>query len=85
MMMDDDGKVVSLTERRNAAAQPAPEFVRKDEYGRPLYCFLLRYEMDGSPYSTEVWAYDLDEAERRVEGMRASLAVSGQLFDCIPA
>ena len=77
--------IIDLTERRNAAAQPAPEFVRTDEYGRKLYCFLLDYEMDGSQYSAELWAYDMDEAHRRVAAMRNSLGVSGQLFDCIPA
>jgi len=82
--MDDD-KIIDLTARRNAAAQPSSEFVRKDEYGRPLYCFLLSYEMDGKTYSTEVWAYDQAEAERRVSAMRASLSYDGQLFECLPA
>ena len=82
--MSDDN-IISLTDRRNAMAQPAPEFVRKDEYGRPLYCFLLDYQMDGSSYSTEVWAYDEAEAQKRVQAMRESLAYAGQLFECVPA
>jgi hypothetical protein len=41
--------------------------------------------MDGSRYSTEVWAYDEAEAKRRVEAMRASLTYDGQLFECVPA
>jgi hypothetical protein len=84
-MEKDEGNVIDLTARRNAAAQPDAEFVRQDEYGRPLYCFLLSYEMDGSRYSTEVWAYDEAEAKRRVEAMRASLTYDGQLFECVPA
>lgn len=77
--------VVDLTERRNAVAQPDPEFIRKDEYGRRLYCFLLDYQMDGSQYSTEVWAYDEAEAQRRVAAMRATLGYAGQLFSQVPA
>jgi hypothetical protein len=84
-MMMDDGNVIDLTERRNAAAQPDPEFVRKDEYGRPLYCFTLSYQMDGSTYATEVWAYNIDEAKKRVQAMRETLTYEGQLFWCIPA
>jgi len=80
-----DDNIINLTERRNAAAQPDPEFVRKDEYGRPLYCFTLSYQMDGSTYATEVWAYDQAEAEKRVQAMRESLTYEGQLFSCVPA
>lgn len=80
-----DGNVIDLTERRNAAAQPDPEFVRRDEYGKPLYCFLLSYEMDGSRYSTEIWAYEESEAQKRVQAMRESLTYDGQLFECVPA
>lgn len=78
-------KVVDLTAERNKREAPDPEFVRKDDYGRPLYMFLLSYEMDGRRWATEAWAYDFADAEARVTGMRASLKVDGQAFGCIPA
>lgn len=81
--MDDN--IIDLTARRNAASQPDPEFVRKDDDGRPLFCFLLAYRMDDRAYSTEIWAYDQAEAEKRVAAMRESLTYRGQLFSCDPA
>lgn len=77
--------IVDLTTERNRRAAPDPEFVRNDDYGRPLYTFLLSYEMDGKQWSTEVWAYDFADADARVAAMRASLKVDGQAFGCIPA
>lgn len=77
--------IIDLTGERNKRAPPDSEFARQDEYGRPLYVFLLSYEMDGHPYGTEVWAYDFADAESRVAGMKASLKVDGQLFEQVPA
>lgn len=81
--MSDD--IIDLTAERNKRAEPDPEFVRKDDYGRKLYVFLLSYEMDGKSWSTQVWAYDFADAEARVAGMRESLKVDGQLFSQVPA
>lgn len=78
-------EIVDLTAERNRRAAPDPEFVRKDDYGRPLYTFLLSYEMDGKQWSTEVWAYDFADAEARVAGMRASLKIDGQAYSQVPA
>jgi hypothetical protein len=74
-----------IADERNKRAQPDPEFIRKDDYGRPLYTFLLNYEMDGGSWQTEIWAYDFADAEKRCAAMRESLAVMGQAFGCIPA
>ena len=77
--------VVDLTAERNKREAPDPEFVRKDDFGRPIYTFLLSYEMDGSQWSTEVWAYSYEDAQNRVAAMRDSLKVDGQAFGRIPA
>lgn len=76
--------IIDLSAERNKREQSVPEFVRHDDYGRPLYTFLLSYEMEGKSWSTEVWAYDFADAEARVAAMRESLKVTGQLFDRIP-
>jgi hypothetical protein len=76
---------IDLAAERNKREQPDPEFVRKDEYGRPLFTFLLSYEMGGSQWATEIWAYDFDDAEARVAAMRESLKVDGKLFTTVPA
>lgn len=77
--------IIDLSERRNTADRPDAEYVRKDDFGRPLYCFLLDYEMDGDSYSAEVWAYTAEDAERRVMAMRHSLTLMGQMYKSFPA
>ena len=77
--------VIDLTGERNRRAAPDPEFVRKDEYGRELFCFLLSYEQDGRGYSTDLWAYDEADARAKVAAMRSSLVFDGQLFEQLPA
>ena len=76
---------IDLLAERNKRAQPDPEFVRKDDFGRPLYCFLLDYEFNGDHWSAQVWAYDEAEAQARVVAMRASITYMGQMFAAVPA
>lgn len=77
--------IIDLNERRNAMEAPDAEFVRKDDFGRPLYMFTLSYEMDGSSWGAEVWAYSAEDAEARVSAMRSSLVCMGQVFAAFPA
>lgn len=77
--------IIDLNERRNAADKPDGDFVRKDDYGRPLFFFLLDYEMDGGHWGAEIWAYSAEDAEARVLAMRGSLTVMGQVFTTVPA
>jgi len=74
-------EIIDLTGERNKRAAPDPEFVCQDNYGRPMYLFLLAYEMGEKAYGAEVWAYDEADAEARVAAMKASLKVDGQLFE----
>lgn len=76
---------ICLTSERNKREQPDPEFLRKDDFGQPLYLFALEYRMDGGTWSAQVWAYSREDAENRVAAMRESLAVRGQLFGMVPA
>lgn len=80
--MSDD--VIDLNAERSKREQPDQEFVRQDEYGRPLYHFGLQYEMDGSVWSTAVWAYDFEDADKRCAAMRESLKVLGKTYSHIP-
>ncbi len=76
--------VIDLNAERSKREQPDPEFVRQDEYGRPIYCFGMEYEMGDKRWSTEVWAYDWADAENRCAAMRDSLKVFGQLYGSVP-
>jgi len=77
--------IIDLNERRNAAERPDPEFIRKDEYGRPLYCYVLSFDMGDKQFGTEIWAYDKEDAEAKVAAMRVSLRLDGQLSSVVPA
>ena len=76
---------IDLAAQRNKRAAPDAEHVRKDDFGRSMYRFLLEYEMDGSEWSAQVWAYDFDDAQKRVASMRASLRLLGQAHAALPA
>lgn len=78
-------EIIDLSAERNKRAEPDPQFVRQDDYGRKLYTFLLSYEMDGKQWATELWAYDEADAQARVDAMRQSLTVDGKLFGEVPA
>lgn len=77
--------IADLNAERNKRARPDPEYIRKDDYGREMFCFLLSYEMNGGHWSAEVWAYDEEEAQRRVAAMRESLTYDGQIFTAVSA
>lgn len=76
---------IDLAAERDKREQPDPQFVRQDDYGRKLFLFLLSYEMGGSRWCAEVWAYDFDDAATRVAAMRGSLTLDGQAFETVPA
>ena len=84
-MTEDRMDLIDLNAERAKREAPDPQFVRKDGFGRPLYTFLLSYEMDGSRWSTQLWAYSFEDAEAKVAAMRESLKVDGQLFEMAPA
>ena len=77
--------IIDLNANRNRREQPDPELMTRDEYGRPLYTFVLTYEAGGRTYGTQLIAYDFADAEMKVAGMRESLRVDGKLFSVIPA
>lgn len=73
------GGVVDLNQARAARERPDAEHVRQDQFGRPMYRFALTYEMDGSTWGADLWAYSFEDAERRVAAMRDTLGVAGQV------
>lgn len=83
--MDDKGNVVDFNERRSAKEYPDAEFVRQDEYGRKLYLFLTSYDLGSDQYGSELWAYDLEDARKKVSAMRESLRIDGMAFASVPA
>ena len=76
-------KPTDLNSYRNAKAGPDADCMVKDGYGRPLYTFLLSYQMDDRNYGAEIEAYSEQEALRKVEAMKQSLIYNGQLYSGI--
>lgn len=77
--------IIDLTQHRNEREQPDAEFVRRDDLGRPLYCFALDYAFNDRHWSAEVWACSMEEAQQRVDAMREGLTLRGQMFTRFPA
>jgi len=68
-----------------AAEVPDVELVRHDEYGRPLYCYLLEYQHDGITFGLDFWAYTETDAQAHLLSMVAHLTYVGQKFAMVPA
>lgn len=78
--------LIDLAAERNKRDAPDPQFVRTDDCGRPMYCYSVRYAMDGKQWGgVKIWAYDFDEALRRMEAIRATGKIDGQLMAEVPA
>lgn len=75
--------IIDLTTERNRRAAPDEEFVKRDDFGREMFAFLISYEMADSPWSTHIWAYDEADAQARVDAMRQSLVLDGKVFSAI--
>ena len=76
---------IDLNAERNKREEPDPEFVKKDDFGRPMQCYLVNYEMDGEEWGgVQVWAYSMDDAAKRVEALRTTAKLMGQAMRCQP-
>lgn len=77
--------VIDLNKVRNDREAPDAECVTNDGFGRPMYQFGVEYELDGSEWTMSIWAYSLEDAQRRVAAIRDTATVYGQIFGVIPA
>jgi hypothetical protein len=59
--------------------RPDEEHIRRDEFGREMYRFLLEYFFEGEEWGAELWAYSRADAEARVTAMRGTLKLVGQV------
>jgi hypothetical protein len=63
---------------------PDAAFVKRDAYGRQLYNFAIEYRMNDVVWAADIWAYSHEDAEDRVQAMRKTLALCGQVFCEVP-
>ena len=72
--------VTDINQYRTAKAQPDPEFVSRDDYGRALYTFLVDYDFGEKTFSFELIAYDEEDARAKIAAIRGSARYEGKLF-----
>lgn len=72
--------VISLEAERDRRTGPDAEFRTVDQHGRPMFTFLADFDHDGSTFSIRFFAYDFDDAERRITAMRGGLTLAGQVY-----
>lgn len=79
--------VIDLDAERNKREQPDPKFVSDDQWGRPMYKFSASYECAGMTgtgrWSFHFWAYDAEDAERRLAAIKENGVIDGQIFAVI--
>lgn len=75
--------IIDLNAERDKRSAPDVEHVRTDQFGRPMFEFLCDYRTDSASWSLRLWAYSLEDAEARVEAIRASLTCLGQLYTVV--
>lgn len=73
------GVVIDLASRRAGADRPAPEFVMVDDSGREMRLHSISYRMADRWWSCQLWAYSMKDAEARVQAMRETLHLDGEL------
>jgi hypothetical protein len=67
------------------ATEPAPDYKAVDpKTGKPMYVYSLEYTMeeDGKNETWEFrfWAFDAEDAERRVQAVKATSVLLGQVL-----
>lgn len=73
---------IDLAAERNKRDAPDPQFISTDDFGRPMYAYSLIYNMDEKLWGgVTIWAYDYPEALRRMEAIRATGRIDGQLLE----
>ena len=66
---------------------PDAEHVSCDQWGRPMFRFIVEYPHLTTPsgrervWSATVWAYDAQDAEARLDAIRRAGHVEGQVLE----
>jgi hypothetical protein len=67
--------------------RPEPEHVSCDQWGRPMFRFTVEYphlatQAGGERvWTATIWAYDEDDAEARLDAIRGSGRLAGQVIE----
>jgi hypothetical protein len=75
--------VLRLPDRQH----PETEHVSSDQWGRPMYRFVVEYPhlqtQSGQDrvWSVTIWAYDQEDAEARLDAIRGAGRLAGQVLE----
>lgn len=71
-------------ERQKREEQPDSEFRRVDDQGVEWFCFVVDFlvpqALGGGSWSFRIWARDFKDAQARVEAIKATATLGGQLY-----
>lgn len=81
--MSDDNILVFRPKR---AEMPSPSSSHRflDENGVEWFKFMLQYSFGESMWVFEIWAQDLADAEMRLNAIRETATVDGQIYETVP-
>lgn len=73
--------IIDLTSERAKRDRPDQQFICADSEGREMFAFCGSYRLDtGETFSLSFFAYDFDDAKRRVEAIKGNLVLDGQTY-----
>lgn len=75
---------IDINEERNKREAPDAAHCRRDEFGAPLYEFMVQYNHDGGVWSFTIWAYSMEDAQAKVDSINKGVVFRGQVFSTIP-
>jgi hypothetical protein len=81
----DMTNIIDLSAHRPDPNAPDADCVTTDPQGRDMALFLVCFTHDGAEVGLHIWAYDFDDAEDRVQSIRSSASVYGQISSNVPA
>ncbi len=62
-------------------ARPNAGFIDFDDENRPMFLYSVDYKLDGSRFGVDLWAYSVDDAQKRIAAIKRSAEYSGQIYE----
>lgn len=78
--------VIDLATEREKRDGPDPEFTYLDPMtGIRWNQYTCDYRFEDKSYAVTIWAQSFEDAEARIEAMKQTLTLGGQIYSEIPA
>lgn len=77
--------IIDLNKVRSDREKPDAEFIKRDDFGREMFCFSCTYKFNNGEWTFHLWAYSMDDADARVEAMNADgITLDGMIHAQVP-